>query len=54
MDPNSTEKEFHGAMKLSNGLYIECNFTGKSVARVCGQLLAEFGQDPEQFHVLLR
>ena len=50
---NSRGTKFHGAKKLSNGLYIECNLSAKDTARVCEQLLVEFGQDPAQFHVLL-
>ena len=50
---NSKGKEFHSAMKLSNGLYIEGNISAKDAARVCEQLLAEFGQDPAQFHAQL-
>ena len=48
---HSSGASFHRDKKLSNGLYIECNFTGKAVARLCGQLLAEFGQDPAQFGI---
>ena len=50
---NSKGKEFHGAKKLSNGLYIEGNISAKDAARVCEQLLYKFGQDPAQFHVQL-
>ena len=50
---NSKGKEFHGAKKLSNGLYIEGNISAKDAARVCEQLLTKFGQDPAQFHVQL-
>ena len=44
---------FDSPRQLSNGLYIECNYSGKAIARMAGQLLAEFGQDPTQFHVQL-
>ncbi len=50
---NAKGTKFHGAKKLSNGLYIECNLSGKDTARLCEQLLTEFGQDPAEFHVLL-
>ena len=50
---NARGTEFHGPRQLSNGLHIECNASGKDAARLCGQLLAEFGQDPAQFHVRL-
>ena len=50
---SSRGTKFHSAKKLSNGLYIECNFSAKDTARVCEQLLSKFGQDPAQFHVLL-
>ena len=51
---NSRGTSFHGVKELSNGLYLESNFSGKDTARVCEQLLAKFGQDPSQFQVLLR
>ena len=50
---NAKGTNFHGAKELSNGLYIECNASGKDAARVCRQLLTEFGKDPSQFHVQL-
>ncbi len=50
---NSKGKKFKGAKKLSNGLYILGSLSAKDAARLCGQLLAEFDQDPAQFHVLL-
>ena len=50
---SSRGTKFHGAKKLSNGLYIECNLSAKDIARMCEHLLSKFGQDPAQFHVLL-
>ena len=50
---NAKGTNFHGAKPLSNGLHIECNASWDDVARLCGQLLAKFGQDPAQFHVQL-
>ena len=47
-------QRFKNDKRLSNGLHLESNYTVKDIARLCGQLLAEFGQDPAQFHVLLR
>jgi hypothetical protein len=32
---------------------LECQWGSKAIARLAGQLLAEFGQDPAQFHVQL-
>ncbi len=40
--------------RLSNGLYIELQWGPKSIALRCYQLLAQFGQDPAQFQVLLQ
>ena len=39
---------------LSNGLYIECQWSSRDIARRCGELVEKFGQDPAQFHVRLR
>ena len=50
---HASGRVFDSPRRLSNGLYIECNYSGKAIARMAGQLLAEFGQDPAQFHVLL-
>ena len=50
---HASGRVFDSPRRLSNGLYIECNYSGKSIARLSGQLLTEFGQDPAQFHVLL-
>ena len=46
-------REFKFGRQLSNGLFLECQWGSKSIARLCPQLLAEFGQDPEQFQVLV-
>ena len=51
---NSKGTKFQGAKRqLSNGLYIDRNFSAKHTARVCEQLLTTLGQDPAQFHVQL-
>ena len=50
---NSKGKGFHGAKRLSNGLYVETNLSAKRTARMCEELLSEFDQDPAEFHVLL-
>ena len=51
---NSKGTKFQGAKRqLSNGLYIDRNFSAKHTARVCEQLLTALGQDPAQFHVRL-
>ena len=50
---HSTGANFHVSKKLSNGLYVECSFSGKHTARISEQLLSQFGQDPAQFHVQL-
>ena len=39
---------------LSNGLYIELQWGSREMARRCGELVEQFGQDPAQFHVRLR
>ena len=46
-------REFRTAKRLSNGLYIEVQWGSKEIARLCGWLVAAFGQDPAQFHVRL-
>ncbi len=52
---NAKGTKFQGAKRqLSNGLYIDRNFSAKHTARVCEQLLTSLGQDPAQFHVLLK
>ena len=46
-------RKFGWSRELPNGLFLECKWGAKSIARLAGQLLAEFGQDPAQFHVCL-
>ena len=46
-------RKFGWSRRLPNGLYLECKWGSKAIARLSGQLLAEFGQDPAQFYVLL-
>ena len=43
-----------GFKTLSNGLYVECQWDSRNIARRCGELVEKFGQDPAQFHVWLR
>ena len=47
-------RKSNGFKRLSNGLYVECQWDPRSIARRCGELVAKFGQDPAQFHVRLR
>ena len=47
-------RKFGWSRQLPNGLFFECKWGAKAIARLSGQLLIEFGQDPTQFHVLLR
>ncbi len=46
-------REFGWSRKLPNGLFLECKWGSKAIARQSGQLLVEFDQDPAQFHVQL-
>ena len=46
-------RKFGWSRELPNGLFLECQFGAKQIARMSGRLLVEFGQDPAQFHVLL-
>ena len=46
-------RKFGFSRQLPNGLFLECQWGSKAIARLSGQLLAEFGQDPAQFHVQL-
>ena len=46
-------REFELSRELPNGLFIDCNYNAKTIVRLSGRLLAEFGQDPSQFQVLL-
>ena len=50
---HSNGRRFVSSKQLSNGLYLECNWSAQSIARYCGRLVAAFGQDPTQFHVRL-
>ena len=47
-------REFMNRTKLSNGLYLERNWSSKGIAQFCRLLVEKFGQDPSQFHVRLR
>ena len=47
-------RKFGWSRELPNGLFLECQWGAKESARLSGRLLAEFGQDPSQFQVLLR
>ena len=47
-------RKFKLNRKLPNDLFIDCNYNAKNIVYLSGRLLAEFGQDPAQFHVLLR
>ena len=46
-------RKFRFSKLLPNGLYFECQWGSKAIARLSGQLLVEFNQDPAQFHVQL-
>ena len=46
-------REFGWSRQLPNGLFLECKWGAKAIARLSGQLLGEFGQDPSQFQVQL-
>ena len=46
-------REFGWSRQLPNGLFLECKWAAKAIARHSGQLLVEFGQDPTRFHVQL-
>ena len=46
-------QKFGWSRQLSNGLFLECKWGASDIARLSGQLLAEFGQDPSQFHIRL-
>ena len=47
-------RKFKFSRELPNDLFIDCNYNAKTIVRLSGRLLAEFGQDPAQFHVELR
>ena len=46
-------RKFGWSRQLPNGLFLECKWGAKAIARLSGQLLDEFGQDPRQFQVQL-
>ena len=46
-------RQFGSRAKLSNGLYLNRHLGRESIARHCGRLVAQFGQDPPQFRVWL-
>ena len=46
-------REFGWGRQLPNGLFLECKWGAKAIARLSGRLLAEFDQDPEHFFVKL-
>ena len=50
---NTKGKSFKQPKRLSNGLYLDRQLNSKTIARYCGQLLTQFGQNPAQFHVIL-
>lgn len=47
-------RAFNNRKQLSNGLYMDLQWSSKAIARICAQLVNEFGQDPEEFNVLLQ
>ena len=47
-------RKFKLSRELPNDLFIDCNYNAKNIVYLSGRLLAQFGQDPAQFHVLLR
>ena len=52
--PNhSNGQRFITPKQLTSGLHLESDWPSKDIVRICGPLLAEFGEDPAQFHVLL-
>ncbi len=44
---------FQSDKLLSNGLHLEGNWSAESITRLCGRLVADFSQDPAQFHIRL-
>ena len=50
--PNGQRSKAIG--QLSNDLYVELQWDPRQMVRRCEELLVHFGQDPAQFHVLLR
>ena len=51
LHPNG--RQFKSNRKLSDGLYLELQWSSKQVGWLCGLLVAKFGQDPAQFRVWL-
>ncbi len=47
-------REFMNRTRLSNGLYLERNWSSKAIAQLCHLLVEKFDQDPAQFRVQLR
>ena len=48
-----TGGKFRKPRQLSNGLYLENDYPGKQIGRLCKPLVEKFGQDPAQFRVWL-
>ena len=48
---HSNGAPFKNPRRLSNGFFLESNHKIKTIARICGQLVAEFGVDPEMLSV---
>ena len=48
-----TGRKFDSSRRLSNGLYLECNYSSVTIALLCHRLVNVFAQDPTQFHVRL-
>ena len=46
-------RKFKISRELPNDLFIDCNYNAKNITLLSVRLLAEFRQDPAQFHVLL-
>ena len=46
-----TGRKFDSSRRLSNGLYLECNYSSVTIALLCHRLVTDFGQDPTQFQV---
>ena len=51
LHPNG--RQFKSNRKLSDGSYIELQWSSKQIGWLCGLLVAKFGQDPAQFRVWL-
>ena len=46
-------RKFGWSRQLPNGLFLECKWAAKAIARLSGRLLTEFDQDPRRFRVQL-